>query len=97
VEIGTEGDSFFVVFTSAPHAIAAAVATQRGLAAEPWPDGASIRIRIGMHTGEGVLSGGSYVGLDVHRAARIGLPATAARCSSPPRPGPLPRAASPMG
>jgi len=71
VEIGTEGDSFFVVFTSAPQAIAAAVATQRGLAAEPWPSGAPIRIRIGMHTGEGVQSGGSYVGLDVHRAARI--------------------------
>jgi predicted ATPase/class 3 adenylate cyclase len=71
VEIGTEGDSFFVVFSSAPHAMAAAVATQRGLAAEAWPAGAAVRIRIGMHTGEGVLSGGSYVGLDVHRAARI--------------------------
>jgi predicted ATPase/class 3 adenylate cyclase len=71
VEIGTEGDSFFVVFTSAPQAAAAAVAVQRGLAAEAWPDGAQIRSRIGMHTGAGVLSGGSYVGLDVHRAARI--------------------------
>ena len=71
VEIGTEGDSFFVVFTSAPQAIAAAVEAQRGLAAEPWPSETPIRIRIGMHTGEGVLSGGSYVGLDVHRAARI--------------------------
>ena len=71
VEIGTEGDSFFVVFTSAPHSLAAAVAAQRGLAAEPWPADAPVRIRIGMHTGDGVLSGGSYVGLDVHRAARI--------------------------
>ncbi|MEP7040425.1 MAG: adenylate/guanylate cyclase domain-containing protein [Chloroflexota bacterium] len=71
VEIVTEGDSFFVVFPSAPQAIAAAVATQRGLAGEAWPAGTSIRVRIGMHTGEGVLSGGSYVGLDVHRAARI--------------------------
>ena len=71
VEIGTEGDSFFVVFTSAPQAAAAAVAVQRGLAAEAWPEGAQIRSRMGMHTGEGVLSGGSYVGLDVHRAARI--------------------------
>jgi predicted ATPase/class 3 adenylate cyclase len=71
VEIGTEGDSFFVVFTTAPQAIAAAVAAQRGLAAEPWPAGSEIRIRMGLHTGEGVLSGGSYVGLDVHRAARI--------------------------
>jgi predicted ATPase/class 3 adenylate cyclase len=71
VEIGTEGDSFFVVFTSAPQAIAAAVAVQRGLAAEPWPDGGQIRSRMGLHTGMGVLSGGGYVGLDVHRAARI--------------------------
>ena len=71
VEIGTEGDSFFVVFTSAPQAVAAAVAVQRGLAAEAWPPGAEIRVRMGLHSGEGVLSGGSYVGLDVHRAARI--------------------------
>jgi predicted ATPase/class 3 adenylate cyclase len=71
VEIGTEGDSFFVVFASAPHAAAAAVAVQRGLAAEEWPAGGQIRSRMGLHTGEGVLSGGSYVGLDVHRAARI--------------------------
>ena len=71
VEIGTEGDSFFVVFTGAPGAVGAAVDAQRGLAAEPWPDGTTIRIRIGMHTGEGILSGGTYVGLDVHRAARI--------------------------
>lgn len=71
VEIGTEGDSFFVVFTSAPQAAAAAVTAQRGLAAEAWPEGGQIRSRMGLHTGEGVLSGGSYVGLDVHRAARI--------------------------
>ncbi|MEX0625872.1 MAG: adenylate/guanylate cyclase domain-containing protein [Chloroflexota bacterium] len=71
VEIGTEGDSFFVVFTSAPQAVAAAVAVQRGLGAEAWPVGGQVRSRMGLHTGEGVLSGGSYVGLDVHRAARI--------------------------
>jgi predicted ATPase/class 3 adenylate cyclase len=71
VEVGTEGDSFFVVFTSALPALAAAAATQHGLAAEAWPPGAEIRVRIGMHTGEGVVRGGGYVGLDVHRAARI--------------------------
>jgi predicted ATPase/class 3 adenylate cyclase len=71
VEIGTEGDSFFIVFTTAPSAVAATVEAQRGLAAEPWPTGAEIRVRMGMHTGQGTLSGGSYVGLDVHRAARI--------------------------
>src|SRR3970282_1186539 len=61
IEIGTEGDSFCVVFASAQTAVAAAVAVQRGLAAEPWPPGAEVRVRIGMHTGEGLLSGGSYV------------------------------------
>ena len=71
VEIGTEGDSFFVVFSSAPQATAAAVTVQRGLASEAWPAAGEIRCRMGLHTGEGVLSGGSYVGLDVHRAARI--------------------------
>lgn len=71
VEIGTEGDSFFVVFSSAPQAVAAAVAVQRALAGEAWPAGAEIRVRMGMHSGEGLLSSGGYVGLDVHRAARI--------------------------
>jgi len=71
VEVLTEGDSFFVVFTSAPQAVAAAASVQRGLAAEAWPAGVEIRVRMGLHTGDGLLSGGSYVGLDVHRAARI--------------------------
>ena len=70
-EIGTEGDSFFVVFHRPADAVAAAVAAQRGLATEPWPPDATIRVRMGLHTGEGLISGGSYVGLDVHRAARI--------------------------
>jgi predicted ATPase/class 3 adenylate cyclase len=70
-EILTEGDSFFVVFESAPAAVGAAVEAQLGLAAESWPPDARIRVRMGLHTGEGLLSGGSYVGLDVHRAARI--------------------------
>jgi len=70
-EIVTEGDSFFVVFQRPADAVAAAVAAQRGLAAESWPQDAAVRVRMGMHTGEGLISGGSYVGLDVHRAARI--------------------------
>jgi predicted ATPase/class 3 adenylate cyclase len=71
-EHGTEGDSFFVVFASAADAVAAAVDGQRALAAEGWPAGGAIRVRMGLHTGDGRLSGGDYVGLDVHRAARIG-------------------------
>src|SRR5438309_9156775 len=70
-EVGTEGDSFFAAFSSAPGAVRAAVAVQRGLAAHAWPPGGSVRVRMGLHTGEGVLSGSDYVGMDVHRAARI--------------------------
>jgi predicted ATPase/class 3 adenylate cyclase len=70
-EVGTEGDSFFVAFPSAPAAISAAVAAQRDLAAHDWPAQAPIRIRVGLHTGEGMLSANDYVGIDVHRAARI--------------------------
>lgn len=70
-EQGTEGDSFFVVFASARDAVAAAAAGQRALAADDWPADAEVRVRMGLHTGEGHLSGTDYVGLDVHRAARI--------------------------
>ncbi len=71
VEHGTEGDSFFVAFADAGGAVAAAVTATRGLTAADWPSGASVRVRIGLHTGAGRLVGGDYVGLDVHRAARI--------------------------
>ena len=68
---GTEGDAVFAVFPTAPRAAAAALDAQRALAAEPWPEAAAIRVRMGLHTGEGTVSGGSYVGIDVHRVARI--------------------------
>jgi predicted ATPase/class 3 adenylate cyclase len=71
VERGTEGDSFFVAFRTAPDAVRAAVEIQRGLAEHLWPSRSAVRIRIGIHTGEGVVSGSDYVGMDVHRAARI--------------------------
>lgn len=71
VEIRTEGDSFFVVFPRAPLAVAAAVAGQRALAEHEWPEDGVVRVRMGLHTGEGVLGGDDYVGIDVHRAARI--------------------------
>jgi predicted ATPase/class 3 adenylate cyclase len=71
VEQSTEGDSFFVVFPKASAALAAAVAGQRALSAEAWPDGASIRVRMGIHTGEHDGTGASLVGLDINRAARI--------------------------
>jgi predicted ATPase/class 3 adenylate cyclase len=71
VEVGTEGDSFFVVFPSASRAVEAAIAGQRALGAEAWPPDGVIRVRIGLHTGEGRISDGTYVGPDVNRAARI--------------------------
>ena len=70
-EQSTEGDSFFVVFGSAREALAAAVEAQRAIATEPWPDDASIRVRMGLHSGEANTAGGSLVGLDINRAARI--------------------------
>ncbi len=71
VELGTEGDSFFVAFPTAPAAVAAAVEAQRALAAADWPDGTAVRVRVGIHTGAPVVHDGGYVGMDVHRAARI--------------------------
>jgi len=72
VEVQTEGDGFFVAFARSPAAVAAAVQAQRDLAAEPWPPDAAIRVRMGLHAGEGVVDAdGSYVGHDVHRAARV--------------------------
>ena len=70
-ERGTEGDSFFVAFANAAAALSAAAEIQRGINAETWPSGRNLRVRIGLHTGEGRLSADDYVGLDVHRAARI--------------------------
>ena len=70
-EVDTQGDSFFVTFARAADAVQAAVMAQRALAAHPWPEGTAVRVRMGLHTGEPTLAGRTYVGLDVHRAARI--------------------------
>jgi predicted ATPase len=65
VEVGTQGDSFFVVFAQAADAVKCAREAQRGL------DQTSIRVRMGIHTGDPLLVNGDYIGIDVHRAARI--------------------------
>jgi predicted ATPase/class 3 adenylate cyclase len=70
-EVHTEGDAFFVAFARASDAIAAAVSAQRSLASRRWPEGVEVRVRIGVHTGEAEVRRDDYVGLDVHRAARI--------------------------
>jgi DNA-binding NarL/FixJ family response regulator/class 3 adenylate cyclase len=70
-EIDTQGDSFFVAFHRARDAVAASVSAQRALAEHRWPEGVQVRARIGIHTGEPLAAEGRYVGLGVHRAARI--------------------------
>jgi predicted ATPase/class 3 adenylate cyclase len=65
VEVDTQGDSFFVAFSTAPAASAAAAEAQQVLAAGP------IRVRIGIHTGTPHVTEEGYIGPDVHRAARI--------------------------
>jgi class 3 adenylate cyclase len=71
IEMDTQGDAFFFVFPRARDAVAAAVEAQRAHAAATWPEGASVRVRIGLHTGEPAIHEEGYVGLDVVRAARI--------------------------
>ena len=71
IELGTEGDSFFAVFTTAPDAVEAAGTVQQQLADAEWPKGGTVKVRIGLHTGSAELGGEGYVGLDVNRAARI--------------------------
>ena len=70
-ELDADGDSFFVAFRRPRQAVDAAVAAQRALAAHDWPEGVDLRVRIGVHTGEATPAGDQYVGLAVHRAARI--------------------------
>jgi class 3 adenylate cyclase len=70
-EIDTQGDSFFYSFTRARDAVAAAVDAQRALAGHSWPEGKTVRVRMGLHTGEPTMGDEGYLGLDVVRAARI--------------------------
>ena len=65
VEVDTQGDAFFVAFSRAADAVAAADEARRGL------EGGAIRVRMGVHTGEPVVTDEGYVGMDVHRAARV--------------------------
>ena len=76
VVVHVTGDSFFAVFSDPIEAVKSAADAQRSLWAETWPTGVTMRVRMGMHTGHGQLGGEDYVGLDVHRAARISSAAT---------------------
>jgi class 3 adenylate cyclase len=70
-EIDTQGGTFSVAFARASDAVAAAVEGQHTLASHPWPQEVKVQVRMGLHTGEPQLKAQGYVGLDVHRAARI--------------------------
>jgi class 3 adenylate cyclase len=67
----TGGDGFGAAFSRAGQAVAAALAAQRGLADQEWTEGISLRVRVGLHTGEADERGGDYFGPDVNRAARL--------------------------
>jgi predicted ATPase/class 3 adenylate cyclase len=79
IELGAEGDALFVAFTGAGAAAAAAAAAQRALASHGWPEDAGIRVRMGLHTGEPTPTADGYVGLDMHRAARVAAAAHGAQ------------------
>ncbi|MDP9243641.1 MAG: tetratricopeptide repeat protein [Chloroflexota bacterium] len=70
-EVDTQGDAFFMAFSRAQDAVAAAVDAQRALAEHDWPDGTALRVRMGLHTTEAVSTADGYVGIGVHRGARI--------------------------
>src|SRR5205807_744073 len=70
-EVDAQGDAFFVAFARATDAVSAAVAAQHALVTHTWPNGVTVWVRMGMHTGEPQLSAEGYVGLDVHRAERL--------------------------
>ena len=70
-EQSTEGDSFFIIFAGATDAIAAAADAQRAVAAESWPEGVTLRVRMGLHTGDIESTGADVVGYAINRTARI--------------------------
>jgi predicted ATPase/class 3 adenylate cyclase len=71
VEVDTQGDAFLAAFASAEAALRSARGAQEALAAAAWPDGVELKVRMGVHTGEPEQRDRGYVGLDVHRGARI--------------------------
>jgi YVTN family beta-propeller protein len=70
-EIDTHGDAFFVAFGTARDAVLAAAEAQRTLAEHIWPESTELRVRMGIHSGHAAVSEDRYLGLSVHRAARI--------------------------
>ena len=71
IEVDRQGDAFFFVFARAREAVGAAVSAQAAHAAASWPDDATVRVRIGLHTGEPTIGDEGYLGIDVVKGARI--------------------------
>jgi class 3 adenylate cyclase len=69
--VDAAGDGLFYSFSTARGGLAAAVGAQRELGAHDWPSGEDVRVRMGIHIGEPMSAETGYVGIDVHRAARI--------------------------
>ena len=70
-EVDTQGDSFLAAFARASDAVSCALEAQLALHAHVWPDGAALRVRMGIHVGEAIAEDKGYVGMEVHRGARI--------------------------
>jgi WD40 repeat protein/DNA-binding SARP family transcriptional activator len=70
-EIALQGDSFLTAFGRATDALGCAIEFQQRLAEQNWPQGVNVLVRMGLHTGEPVVSHTGYIGVDVHRAALI--------------------------
>ena len=71
VVVDTQGDAFFVAFARANDAVSAAVDAQRTLFSTTFMEDVTVRVRMGIHTGEPEIAGEGYIGMDVHKAARV--------------------------
>lgn len=70
-EVDARADEFFAVFERPTAALEAALAIERGVRERAWPDGAAVRLHVGIHSGRPTLTDTGYVGLAVHTAARV--------------------------
>ncbi len=70
-KVDAHGDEYFAVFQLAVEAVQAAIDIQVAMGVHTWPDGANVRVRIGLHSGRPTMTDAGYVGLAVHTVARI--------------------------
>lgn len=70
-EVDCRGDEFFLAFARPHDAVETAIVIQREHQSRTWPGDRPVRVRIGIHTGEPAVEDDDYVGIDVHRAARL--------------------------